>query len=171
VAPLDAPPGDRVPRVAATVSRVVGMDPVIEAPEVEEAPAGSMVCEPLARAPLEEPEPEPEPEPERAPVIFPPDEDEDEDVAPALAASPAPFPAGAMALSAVFMALSPAAIVASSTAVAVSSAGWLQAASDRAARPPAIIRVVFMQNSQPRSLDRKGPPFSAHAIVLRSERA
>ena len=154
VAPLDAPPGDRVPLVAATVSWLVGVGLFAAPPDIDVPEAGAIDSdeEPADIAP-----------PAGAPVAEPPD-----GAMLPLAGAIAPELAGAM--EEVFAALS-VADIADSAAGAGSWAGLLQAVTERAATPAATIIRVFMEFSQKRSPGPGWPAFSAHTIVSRGERA
>lgn len=161
VAPLDAPPGDNVPLVAATVSCVVGVALFIAPPDTVVPDAGAI----RSGAGLDDDIAPP------AGAVLP----LDGAIAPLdgamlpLAGAMAPELAGAMAE--VSEALSAADIAPPVVAGAGSSAGLLQAATDRAARPAAAIIRVFMDFSQDDRLGPVGPPFSAHTIVSKGERA
>ena len=138
-----------MPLVAATVSSVVGVGLFIAPPDmvVPEADAGAMLSEAGA----------------------------EDDIAPLdgamlpLAGAMAPELAGAM--DEVFEALSVADMAPFAVAGAGSSAGLLQAETDRAATPAATIIRVFMEFSQRRPPGPEWPAFAAHTIVSRGERA
>lgn len=154
VEPLDAPPGDRVPLVAATVSWLLGAGLFAAPPDIEVVDAGAMLPEAGAdedMAPLDG-------------AILPP-----AGAMLPLAGAIAPELAGAMAE--VFEALSVADIAPPVVAGGVSSAGLLQALTDRAATPAATIIRVFMDFSQRRPPGPEWPAFSVHTIVSQSERA